>query len=197
MEHRFHRYVALKILVASISKSSNELTILRHLAQAAAPIGAKHVTELLDEFEHEGPNGVHICLVFELMGPSVNSMVEELPWFKPHRYGVKIRYPLWMGKRILKQSLQGLAFLHQNGIAHGDFQPGNMLFPLKDLTNVSDDKLQQNKNYQYGAISPPVERLDGKVDKWAPKYLAVPQPLADYANISHDFIIKLSDMGGG
>ena len=112
------------------------------------------------------------------MGPSVNRMVKELTCFKPYNIRMKIRYPFWMAKRILRQALQGLEFLHRNGIAQGDFQPGNMLFTLQDLNLISDDKLQQDENYEFGSISPPVERLDGKVDKWAPKYLAVPQPLA-------------------
>ena len=140
---------------------------------------------------------VFISALYLNLWASVSSMVEELPWFKPFRYGMNARYPLWMAKRILKQSLQGLEFLHQNGIAHGDFQPGNMLFTLKDLPRVSHDKLNQDQNYKYGAISPSVERVDGKADKWAPEYLAVPQPLADYADISRNFSVKLSDMGGG
>lgn len=166
--------------------------ILQRLA-AATSTKLKPVTELLDKFDHEGPNGVHLCLVFEPMGPSVNSMVEALP----RNLDMKIRYPFWMAKRILRQALQGLEFLHRNGIAHGDFQPGNMLFTLQDLNHIGDDKLQQDENYKFGSKSPPVERLDGKVDKWAPKYLAVPQPLAELADISHNFTIKLSDMGGG
>ncbi|KAI6778648.1 uncharacterized protein J7T54_002916 [Emericellopsis cladophorae] len=61
------------------------------------------------------------CLVLEPMGPSVNIMVEELPQFKPRKRGMKIHYPPQMAKSTLKQSLQALAFLHNNGIAHGDF----------------------------------------------------------------------------
>ncbi|KAN0066973.1 Protein kinase-like domain containing protein [Elaphomyces granulatus] len=195
-DQKFHRYVALKIAVASMSKTSNELMILQRLA-AATSTKVKPVTELLDKFDHEGPNGVHLCLVFEPMGPSVNSMVEELPCFNPRYEHMNVRYPFWMAKRILRQALQGLEFLHRNGIAHGDFQPGNMLFTLQDLNHIGNDKLQQDENYKFGSKSSPVERLDGKVDKWAPKYLAVPQPLAELADISDNFTIKLSDMGGG
>ncbi|KAM0345813.1 hypothetical protein ACHAPU_006166 [Fusarium lateritium] len=73
---------------------------------------------------------------------------------------MKLRYPSQMAKSILKQSLQGLVFLHRNNIAHGDFQPGNMLFPLKDIDDISQDVLRQEKTVETQSTSPPVERLD-------------------------------------
>ncbi|KAI1735891.1 serine protein kinase [Xylaria scruposa] len=190
-------YVALKIMVSEISESTNESQILRHLFQVA-PEGAKHITQLIDEFEHCGPNGVHKCLIFEPMGPNVNCMVEELPQFKPRRWGMKIRYPYWMAKSILRQALESLVFLHGNGIAHGDFQPGNMLFALSSINSKSEDELRQKEDAQtgFGFISPPVQRLDGKQDKWAPPYLCIAQPLVYPSDYARGFKIKLSDLGG-
>ncbi|KAK8074105.1 kinase-like protein [Apiospora phragmitis] len=190
------RYIALKILVAE-SKSTSELQILHHLAQVAPAQKKQRIAQLLDEFQHVGPNGTHTCLVFEPMGPSVNSMVEELPQFKPRRWGMKIRYPPSMAKNILKQALQGLAVLHENGIAHGDFQPGNMLFALDDIDSRSEEVLRQDEDdVQAGPVSSPVQRLDGKPDKWSPEYLYVAQSLAPFTQIAEGFQIKLSDMGG-
>ncbi|KAL7621084.1 hypothetical protein AAE478_008396 [Parahypoxylon ruwenzoriense] len=194
---RNSRYVALKIIVSEISGSIlTELQILRYITEVAPAEVARYITQLLDEFEHYGPNGIHKCLVFEPMGPSVNTMVEELPQFKPRRRGMKVRYPLQMTKSILKQSLQALAFLHENGIAHGDFQPGNVLFALDDINSKPEDMLRQKEDVQARLISPPVQRLDGKQDKWAPRYLCVAQPLAPFASYAEGFKIKLSDMGG-
>ncbi|KFY41762.1 hypothetical protein V495_04802 [Pseudogymnoascus sp. VKM F-4514 (FW-929)] len=190
------RYVALKILISDPSESTIELQILRHISQIAPVEGNKYVTKLLDEFEHQGPNGVHKCLVFELMGPSVTIMVEELPQFKPRRKDMDLRYPPQMAKSILKQSLQAMAFLHRNGISHGDFQPGNMLFTLQDIDSKGEDILRQKENVESQSISPPVERLDGKQDIWAPRYLCVAQPLTPFTNYGDGFTIKLSDMGG-
>ncbi|PWY62197.1 kinase-like protein [Aspergillus eucalypticola CBS 122712] len=191
------RYVALKILVSHQTGSTTELDILRHITKAAPIEAAGHITGLLDEFEHSGPNCVHKCLVFEPMGPSVKrSMVEELPQFKPRMFGMKVRYPPWMAKSILKQSLEALAFLHRNDIAHGDFQPGNILFTLKDLNSMPEEVLQQEENVEAESISPPVQRLDGKQDKWAPRYLCVAQPLSPFTHYAEGFKVKLSDMGG-
>ena len=102
-----------------------------------------------------------------------------------------------MAKSILKQALQALAFLHENGVAHGDFQPGNMLFTLDDIDAKPEEVLQQKVDVDSGSISPPVRRLDGKQDKWAPRYLSVVQPLAAFTRYSEGFKIKLSDMSGG
>ncbi|KAF9241657.1 hypothetical protein DTO013E5_10067 [Penicillium roqueforti] len=189
-------YVALKILVSEISGSTTELRILRHIIEVAPVEGTRYITRLLGEFEHRGPNGVHKCLVFEPMGPSVNTMVEELPQFKPRRREMKIRYPLQMAKSILKQSLQALVFLHENGIAHGDFQPGNILFTLNDIDSTPEDLLRQEEDVQSRSISPPVQRLDGKQDGWAPRYLCVAQPLVPFTCYAEGFKVKLSDMGG-
>ena len=170
---------------------------MRHINEVVPAEGARYTTQLLGEFEHCGPNGIHKCLVFEPMGPSVNTMVEELPQFNPRRRGMKVRYPPKMAKSILKQSLQALAFLHQNDIAHGDFQPGNMLFTLDDINSKPEGVLRQEENVENGSISPPVQRLDGKLDKWAPRYLCVAQPLVPFTYHGEGFKIKLSDMGGG
>ncbi|KXX72780.1 Serine/threonine-protein kinase SRPK [Madurella mycetomatis] len=180
-------YVALKILVSETSGSTTELQILRHITKVAPAEAARHVTQLLGEFEHHGPNGIHKCLVFEPMGPTVNTMVEELPQFKPRRREMKIRYPLQMAKSILKQSLQALAFLHENGIAHGDFQPGNMLFALNDISSKPEEELLQKEDVQARSISPPVQRLDGKQDRWAPRYLCVAQPLVPFTDYAQCF----------
>lgn len=170
---------------------------MRHIAKVANRDGDKYITRLLDEFEHQGPNGAHKCLVFEPMGPSVNTMVEELPQFNPRYLFMKVRYPPRMAKSILKQSLQGLAFLHKNCISHGDFQLGNVLFTLQVIDSKDEGVLRQDESEESKLISPPVERLDGKQDIWAPRYLCIAQPLTPFTNYGDGSKIKLSDMGGG
>ncbi|KAK4170623.1 hypothetical protein QBC36DRAFT_350874 [Triangularia setosa] len=134
-----------------------------------APVeGGRYIAQLLDEFKRSGPNDIHTCPVFEPMGPSVYTM-----------------------------SLQALVFLHENNIAHGAFQPGNILFVLDDINSMPEDVLQQEQNVQSRSISDLVQRLDGKRDLWAPQYLCVAQPLVPFTPCAEGFKIKLSDMGGG
>ena len=165
--------------------------------QSAPSTYGTYVTKLLDSFQHKGPNGVHFCLVFETMGPNVDSMMEEFPdLMSRNTRRVNIRYPTWMAKSILRQVLQGLVFLHEQGIVHGDIQPGNVLFSVRSLSSYTLEELEQDINDREG-ISQPVERLDGKVDLWAPNYLVEPRSLADYAILEPASTVKLSDMGSG
>lgn len=87
--------------MSDISEATTELRILRHIVEVAPEEESQYITRLLDEFEHRGPNGLHKCLVFPPMGPSVNTMVDELPQFNPRKLGMKVRYPPQMAKSIL------------------------------------------------------------------------------------------------
>ncbi|KAK3936207.1 hypothetical protein QBC46DRAFT_412290 [Diplogelasinospora grovesii] len=106
-----------------------------------------------------------------------------------------MRYPPQMAKSILKQSLQTLEFLHENGIAHGDFQLGNMLFALNDIDLKPEDVFRQEEDMQAWSISPPVQRLDGKQDEWAPRYLCIAQPMAPFTHYTEGFKIMASQAG--
>jgi serine/threonine-protein kinase SRPK3 len=70
----------------------------------------QHVIELLDHFEHTGPNGTHLCLILELMWRDVGIFV-------PGHYGwPDIRTAI--AKVIATQALSGLETLRQSGIMH-------------------------------------------------------------------------------
>jgi non-specific serine/threonine protein kinase len=155
---------------------------------------------LLDAFEERGPNGTHACLAFEPMGPSAASMARLLLMNQPLRYGRRIRYPSWMARSILRQALLGLDYLHQQGIVHGDFQPGNLLFGLREaeLNAVDANTMILESLARPRAVSAAPRRLDGKInDPWAPKCLANVQPLVEYTKLGRDVTVKISDLGGG
>ena len=71
----------------------------------------KHTVHLLDNFNLNGPNGSHNCLVYELLGPNIPDTIDA---HFPHG-----RLPGKLAKIIGKQSLLGLDGLHQQNIAHG------------------------------------------------------------------------------
>lgn len=168
--------------------------MLDHLSKLAPrDTRSQHVTVLLDSFLHWGINGKHQCLVFEPMGATAASLVEELPENKPKMYGIRQRYPKWMAKKILLHALRGLAFLHENGIVHGDVQPGNLLFSIENIEHVSEDALKQDE----ASTAIPIHRTDGKTDKWAPKNLYLKQPLYDHVQVGPELCVKLSDLGSG
>ncbi|KAI9747914.1 MAG: hypothetical protein M4579_007359, partial [Chaenotheca gracillima] len=191
---RLERFVAMKILSADASTSADtEIKFINYLTDEVPDSpGKKNVMSILDVFNHSGPNGDHTCIVFEAMGPNADSMVDELPGNKPKYRFRTNRYPPWMAKSMLRQALLGLDFLHKNGVCHGDFQPGNLLFSLKDLTAVGDNLSQ---DFSEDAVSDPIQRVDGSNDPSAPKFLAIDQPLTKYTDLSPEFVLKVSDLG--
>ncbi|CAI5716921.1 unnamed protein product [Hyaloperonospora brassicae] len=77
------------------------------------------VVRLVDSFEHKGPNGLHVCMVFEMMGDNLLTLI------KYYNYqGV----PLRLVQRLTRDMMKGLAFLHEKcKIIHTDLKPENVL----------------------------------------------------------------------
>lgn len=96
---------------------------------------------------------------------------------------------------MLKQLLLGLHCLHSCKIAHGDLNPGNMLFSIRPLTDQDLPSLVQHPTE--GQVSPPVKRLDGERDRWAPEYLCLDRPLTGLVDLDESAELKLSDLGAG
>ncbi|KAF7307320.1 Protein kinase [Mycena indigotica] len=118
------KYASLKILEARRSESPTELHVLKHLEATfdAEEEGSKHVVRMLDHFMHLGPNGAHLCIVQELLGPSFALDIE---------YHKGIAYlPESTSGRLVGQLILAVAYLHKRGIAHGDLHSGNLLLCL-------------------------------------------------------------------
>jgi serine/threonine protein kinase len=81
-------------------------------ARCSAGSVPNHTVQLLDHFVHEGPNGSHTCLVLELLGPSLNSVVRQYLG-REHHIPVKTIFKYSM------QILQAVEFLRSSGMAHG------------------------------------------------------------------------------
>jgi serine/threonine-protein kinase SRPK3 len=98
----------LKILKAEASKDNRELAVLLLLSDPSLQNPGKgHVIELLDYFEHNGPNGTHLCLVLPVMVSDATAMTVS---GRPHQ-AADIR-------SISERILSGLDFLHTLGIIH-------------------------------------------------------------------------------
>lgn len=112
--------MALKITTAESYGGENEiyeLDILRHIKTANPGLpGHKHVLCLVDEFRHAGPHGVHVCLVFEVMGEDLVALAR--------RYSDQ-KLPIHLVKQISRQLLLGLDYLTQfmQGRAYGSVVP--------------------------------------------------------------------------
>ena len=71
--------------------------------------GGNYVLEMLDKFDIRGPNGNHQCIVLELLGPSLTTVLDDLR-------GV---LPLDVARKVSMQLAEGLSYLHASGIVHG------------------------------------------------------------------------------
>lgn len=87
-----------------------ELKILERLrTQGSQHPGSRHITMLEDSFEHEGPNGRHVCLIFKAMGESLSAFREKF------EDGI---IPSRLVQRIAQQLLQALEYAHSRGVIH-------------------------------------------------------------------------------
>ena len=82
-----------------------------------------HVVRLVDHFEHTGPNGTHMCMVFETLGDNLLALI------KAYRYrGI----PNHMVRKLVRQVCIGLDFLHRVcHVIHTDLKPENVLLKEK------------------------------------------------------------------
>lgn len=186
--------MSIKIKTAKSSTDQSELSILNDLNRNDFPVErSRHIVTLLNSFQHHGPNGKHTCLVFETLGPSLSTMLDWTPEYRGRTpMGSKCyRFPLWMAKRISKDVLLGISYLHSQGITHGDIHFGNVLFVAPKLSFT--DELECSETETNMAL----RRSDGKLDTSAPRYIPITRPLLEYANRGPDLSVKLSDLGSG
>ncbi|XP_054814467.1 uncharacterized protein LOC129315003 [Prosopis cineraria] len=115
------RYVALKIQKSAqhyAEAAMDEIKILKQIAEGD-PDDKKCVVKLWDHFKHSGPNGQHVCMVFEFLGDNLLTLIK----YSDYR-GV----PLAMVKEICYHILVGLDYLHRElSIIHTDLKPENVL----------------------------------------------------------------------
>lgn len=148
VRHRNNRHVALKIVKSATHYTEtalDEIKLLERVVRAnpEAP-GRKYVVELLDNFTHEGPNGKHVCMVFEVLGENLLSLIRRY-----HHRGI----PVHLVQQIIYQVLMGLDYMHREcGIIHTDLKPENVLVcvenveeVVKNLLRDKDDSSQTSK----------------------------------------------------
>ncbi|KNC54963.1 CMGC/SRPK protein kinase [Thecamonas trahens ATCC 50062] len=125
------RYVALKIVKSSphyMEAAEDEVKLLARASEH--DVGGKQpVVHLIDHFVHYGPHGKHVCMVFEVLHCNLLRLIKQSNY-----NGL----PLDIVRRIAKQVLEGLAFLHDEcGIIHTDLKPENVLL------TISEEELQE------------------------------------------------------
>lgn len=172
---RINRHVAIKIVKSSRKCTETALEEIKLLECTSSPSrsasrssssqlksgepslihpGRSHVISFLDHFEHSGPNGTHVCMVFEVLGENLLGLIRRC-----EDRGVPTR----VCKQIAKQVLLGLDFLHNHcGIIHtgkyftinqtfrcthsftSDLKPENILVSIDDVEALIKSELRKS-----------------------------------------------------
>ncbi|XP_064415304.1 SRSF protein kinase 3 isoform X2 [Latimeria chalumnae] len=162
------RFVALKVVKSAQHYTETALDEIKLLkcVRDSDPSDPKRETivQLIDDFKISGVNGVHVCMVLEVLGHQL------LKWIIKSNYQ---GLPIPCVKSILRQVLQGLDYLHTKcKIIHTDIKPENILMCVD---NVYIRRLAAEATLweRSGAPPPsgsavssaPQEKMNGKISK--------------------------------
>lgn len=161
--------------------------------------GAESICLPLDQFKIHGPNGVHICFVYPVLGPKV-SLGFFIASADPDSYL----------RTISLQVAHAVKFLHSQGICHGgeqnyfrsiysfgklvnadkglDITPKNILHRISGLDGLSEDEALRilGNPIKNPVLSASDERHD---ESTAPEYLVYP---VSWRDVDTQFISKES-----
>jgi len=180
-DEKLNRHVALKVVKSApryTETALDEIKLLQRLITSSNPPahhpGRSHVISFLDHFRHKGPNGTHICMVFEVLGENLLGLIK-----RHQNKGV----PIHLVKQIAKQVLLGLDYMHRScGLIHTDLKPENVLIAIDDVESIIQSELASsssasNGNTKFIGVPPSKGRGGNQTPRSESVFITGSQPL--------------------
>ncbi|PPQ84556.1 hypothetical protein CVT25_007638 [Psilocybe cyanescens] len=167
-DQKMNRHVALKVVKSApryTETALDEIKLLQRLITSSTPPiapspsnpapppspahthpGRSHVISFLDHFRHKGPNGIHVCMVFEVLGENLLGLIK-----RHQNKGV----PMPLVRQIAKQILLGLDYMHRCcGVIHTDLKPENVLISIDDVEAIISSELASSSSVPTSSSHP-------------------------------------------
>lgn len=135
------RFVALKVVKSAshfLETALDEIKLLKDVRDTD-PIDPKRnkTVQLLNDFKISGINGVHVCMVFEVLGHNLLKLI-----IKSNYRGI----PRNNVKRIIRQVLEGLDYLHNKCKETGEICSAFDIISVSNYSELEHLKLRSS-NY--------------------------------------------------
>ncbi|KAI1714417.1 protein kinase domain-containing protein [Ditylenchus destructor] len=137
------QFVALKIVKSAehyTEAALDEIKLLKSVCESDPDdSGCQRIVQLLDEFQVNGVNGTHVCMVFEVLGCNLLKLI-----IRSNYEGL----PLEQVRVIIREVLEGLHYLHSKcQIIHTDIKPENVLVSMSrdEVRKMAGDAILAGK----------------------------------------------------